>query len=247
MVPTKMKKNTEVMMSAIALPRGENFDVEHVDAHVLVALIGIGAGQHVLHAVHQEHALVHPIGRRVEDEARDDLVVIAEDRDHGPIGDKLADAHVHPFDLVGEPGVQSERRVFVRADLRHVRRARFRAAPLRCSAPRAALACAPGLAAGSRRRPASRPSGSPASANSHASAPDRPRRPRNPILALASRRLGLVQTLRASAALRSRRTGFRRGRLRSLRSANRGARARDILATVADFVGGVEDQRGRPG
>ena len=82
--------------------------VEHVDAHMLVALIGVGAGQHVLHAVHQEHALVQPVGRRVEREARDHLVVVAEHRDHGPIGDELADADVDPLDRVGEARMQCE-------------------------------------------------------------------------------------------------------------------------------------------
>ncbi len=83
---------------------------------MLVALIGIGAGEHVLHAVHQEHAFVQPIGRRVEREARDHLVVIAEHRNHRPIGDVLADPNVHPFDRVGDARVQSERRILVGAD-----------------------------------------------------------------------------------------------------------------------------------
>ena len=62
-VPTKMKKKTEVKMSAIGFAARRELGVEHVDAHVLVALIGVGAGQHVLHAVHEEHALVQPVGR----------------------------------------------------------------------------------------------------------------------------------------------------------------------------------------
>ena len=72
-------------------------------------------------------------------------------------------------------------RVFVRADLRHVRRHDLGRRICALGRPRAVSACAPGPAAGSRRRPASRPSGSPASANSCTSASDRPAPPRNPI------------------------------------------------------------------
>ena len=93
-VIVKMKKNSELMMSAIALPRARELRIEDVDADVLVLAVGVGARDHVLHAEHQEHAFVHPVGRRIEDEARHHLVVVGEHREHGPVGDVLADLAV---------------------------------------------------------------------------------------------------------------------------------------------------------
>ena len=65
---------------------------------------------------------MQPVGGRVEREARDHLVVIAEHRNHGPIGDVFSGANVHPFDRIREAGMNAKRRVFLRADLRHFRR-----------------------------------------------------------------------------------------------------------------------------
>src|SRR5437868_11131340 len=52
------------------------------------ALPILGAGEHVLHAEHEKHAFMHPVGGRVEEEARDHLIIVGKHRENGPIGDR---------------------------------------------------------------------------------------------------------------------------------------------------------------
>ena len=68
--------------------------IEHVDPDVLILAIGVGSRQHVHHAEHEKHALVHPVRRRIEHEPRNDLVVVGKDRDQAPVGDENADIDV---------------------------------------------------------------------------------------------------------------------------------------------------------
>ena len=149
---------------------------------------------------------MHPVGRRVEDEARDHLVVVAEHRDDGPIGDVLADPHVDPFDLVGERSVHAERRVLGGADRGHVGHL---TAPVDAVARSSGFACvcprAPGMAAGPHRRAASRPSAKRATASSRARGRDRPVAAGEVRLGCARRGLRLGKPVASPPASASRR------------------------------------------
>src|SRR3546814_5205928 len=54
--------------------------VDHIDPDVRILAQAISARQLVLHAEHEEHALVKPDGRRDDDVSRDHLTVVCRER-----------------------------------------------------------------------------------------------------------------------------------------------------------------------
>ena len=109
---------------------------------------------------------MHPVGRRIEDEARDHLVVVDEHRDHRPIGDEFAGRtltrSIASVKRVCRPQRRDPRRVPGRRDRRARQHVGPRRAALGVACARARAAPGPGSRTASTSSIAASSDGEPA-------------------------------------------------------------------------------------